>query len=162
MEITKKCLKKCILDGTSCQNRNTVIDRYKIMSKKNKFCHRKKFLSDKRFYCQRNSFLQKNVSITKISSYLSFWYRKLFLSQKKVSVLGQKFLSQKSFLLKTKVSVRKKLPSKKQVDKNLIYEHIVLSSSKGKCDIRNFHTFGGKFVQQKFTHFYGIFQKKSK
>ena len=60
MEITKKCLKKGIFDRTSCWNRKTVIDRYKIMSQKHKFCHRKKFLSDKTFFVgEKVSFRKK-------------------------------------------------------------------------------------------------------
>ena len=96
---------------------------HKQVSFRKKFCQRKKFLYTKKFN-HRKKFLVEFPS----EKHSSATEKKVLVTEK-VSVTERK-----KKLPQTKVFVREKmLPSQKQVDKNLIYQDIMLSSPKGKC-----------------------------
>ena len=101
---------------------------------KKSLLHRKKvseiqkFLSQKKFPSE-NSFHHRNKLMSEFPSEIQ-----ISVIERKILLQEKKFFHRKKILPQTKVSVKgKKILSQKQVDRNLIYQDIVLSSPKGKC-----------------------------
>ena len=101
----------------------TVTEKHSV--KETNFCHRKKlyvteiFPSDKTF-CHRKISFRKQVTVQVSVRENKFFHRKKFLLKKKNSATDKSFCQ------------RKKLQSQKQVNRNLTYQDIVISSPKGK------------------------------